>query len=60
MEVLGLCHYCSKPARYSCAMCGRPVCSEHIDKHTHLCQQCSPELRRGRGHDRPMEEDLLR
>ena len=42
MEVLGLCSICSRPARYSCSMCGRLVCPQHYDKHSRLCDQCSP------------------
>ena len=55
MEVLGLCAYCSKPARHTCVMCGRAVCSEHYDMYTHLCPHCA---RKHRDREREPPPDL--
>jgi len=27
--IAGLCHICGKPARFTCALCGRLVCEQH-------------------------------
>ncbi|MHC1708813.1 MAG: hypothetical protein AB9819_00155 [Methanomassiliicoccales archaeon] len=59
MEVLGLCSICSRPARYSCTMCGRLVCPSHYDKHGRLCDQCSPERRDDHMHRDGPERHLL-
>ncbi|MBN1110379.1 MAG: hypothetical protein JXA45_06440 [Methanomassiliicoccales archaeon] len=52
MEVLGLCAICSKPARHTCSMCGRVVCSEHYVKRLHLCTNCA-RLHGDRERERP-------
>lgn len=59
MEVLGLCSICTRPARYSCSLCGRPVCAEHYDKHNRMCYHCSPD-RRDLGHEAPQDRWMLR
>ncbi|HUT27255.1 MAG TPA: hypothetical protein VMW85_04325 [Methanomassiliicoccales archaeon] len=60
MKVLGLCAFCSKPTSQSCPMCGRPVCSEHLDPHNHICQGCSRDLSEVRKRDGPLDKHLLR
>ncbi|HOE53199.1 MAG TPA: hypothetical protein PKO24_06175 [Methanomassiliicoccales archaeon] len=59
MEVLGLCSLCSKPARYSCSLCGRPVCLEHFDRYAHLCYHCSPDKKDERRHRKLPDRRLL-
>ncbi len=33
-----LCHICGKPARYTCSLCGRPVCENDYDPGTGMCK----------------------
>ena len=39
-EVRGLCVYCGKPAKYTCLLCGFPVCEQHIDHPKRICLAC--------------------
>lgn len=41
MDRAKLCHICSKAAKRTCGMCGRPVCDDHMDKETGICYTCS-------------------
>jgi hypothetical protein len=50
---------CSKPARYSCSLCGRPVCLEHFDRYAHLCYHCSPDKKDERRHRELPDRRLL-
>jgi hypothetical protein len=50
MEMLGPCMICGKPARFTCSVCGRLVCTEHYDTDSGLCSDDARKARhRGKG-----------
>lgn len=47
--IAGLCYICGEPALQTCTTCGRPVCEEHVNLKTGICQNCGgTRLQRGR------------
>ncbi|MDY6779643.1 MAG: hypothetical protein SV760_03675 [Halobacteria archaeon] len=40
MSAVGLCTVCSNPANRTCEGCGSPVCDDHYDAETRLCDDC--------------------
>ncbi len=40
MEMKGLCHICGKVASESCRMCGKMVCSDHVNSRQ-VCRTCA-------------------
>ncbi len=51
MTLVGSCYICSKPAMYSCSVCGRITCSECYIKHKRICINCSGKLGDSYGND---------
>lgn len=43
-EIKRMCTICGKVADYTCKVCGRPYCKDHIDQKSMMCGSC----RRGR------------
>ncbi|HDL15575.1 MAG TPA: hypothetical protein ENH28_05440 [Euryarchaeota archaeon] len=37
--ISGLCHICGKPAKFTCALCGKPVCEKHLSPGG-ICMTC--------------------
>jgi hypothetical protein len=40
MTLTGICYVCSKPAMYSCSLCGKIACIDHYDKDKRACSNC--------------------
>ncbi len=39
------CEIClTRPAEYTCSLCGRRVCREHYDEHKGICHACRETL----------------
>jgi hypothetical protein len=46
MQILRKCQICNmKMARYSCKMCGAPVCEDDYDKESGLCIACKQGIK---------------
>ena len=58
VTTVGMCMICGKPAKHTCAICGRLVCDEHFNFSVGMCTVCAPKTKRAVGGESGDEEKL--